>query len=252
MTEKATENVIESIRNQAKQIKRNQKVYEVQQFNRIIAGVHSYYKIATEVNKDFKEIYYRTKQSLKNQLKEIRTKTGYKTKEYSDKYKGFGGKEVYVLQLITYPISYIQTKAPKVCNQNVCNYTKGGRKLIHKNLQNINVEMLEYLMDNPLKGSVELNDNRISLYSAQNGRCVISNHILQENIELHHITPKSKGGTDNYKNLVLVIPEIHKLIHATVKSTIQYYLNLLKLSNKAIQKVNKYRLRVGNEIIMSE
>lgn len=252
MTEKAKTNVIESIRNQVKQIKKNRKVYEVQQLNRIIAGVHNYYQIATEVNKDFNEIYYKTKQSLKNQFKHIQTKTGYKTREYSDKYKGFGGKEVYVLQLITYPISCIKTKAPKLCNQNICNYTKVGRKLIHKNLQNVNEELLKYLSENPTSGSVELNDNRIALYSAQGGRCVISNRVLTETMNIHHILPKSKGGTDKYKNLVLLQPEVHKLIHATVESTIQYYLNLLKLSNKAIQKVNKYRLRVGNEMIMSE
>jgi len=252
MTEKAKTNVIESIRNQVKQIKKNQKVYEVQQLNRIIAGVHNYYQIATGINKDFNEIYYKTKQSLKNQLKDIKTKTGYKTREYSDKYKGFGGKEIYVLQLITYPISCIKTKAPKLCNQEICNYTKKGRKLIHKNLQIINEELLKYLLDTPINGSVELNDNKIALYFAQGGRCAISNRILTENMNIHHILPKNKGGTDKYKNLILVLPEVHKLIHATVKSTIQYYLNLLRLSNKAIQKVNEYRLRIGNEIIISE
>lgn len=252
ITEKAKTNVIESIKNQVKKIKKNQKFYEVLQYNRIIAGVHDSYKIATNVTKDFKEISYKLLDCLKNQLKNLKSTTGYKTREYNEKYKGFGGKEIYVLQLITYPISYIQTKAPKLFNQIVCNYTSEGRILVHKNLQNVNEELLKYLLDNPIGGSVELNDNRIALYSGQGGRCVISNRILQENMETHHILPKSKGGTDKYKNLVLVLPEVHKLIHATVKSTIQYYLNLLKLSNKAIQKVNKYRLSVGNEMIMSE
>lgn len=252
MTEKAKTKVIESLKNQIKQIKKNQKVYEVQQYNRMIVGIHNYYQIATKVTEDFREIKFKLLDCLKNQFKNIQTKTGYKTREYSDKYKGFRGKEVYVLKLITYPISYIKTKAPKLYNQVVCNYTKKGRELIHKNLQNVDAEMLQYLVENPLHGSVELNDNRLALFSAQNSRCVVTHQLLQDKMELHHILPKSKGGTDNYKNLVLILPEVHKLIHATVETTIQYYINLLKLSNKAIQKVNQYRLRVGNEIIMSE
>ena len=116
----------------------------------------------------------------------------------------------------------------------------------------VDKELMQYFINNPLQTSVELNDNRISLYSAQSGKCIITGHILQENTEVHHITPTSKGGTDEYKNLMLMIPEAHKLIHATEKDTIKYYVNLLNLSKSQIQKVNKYRKYVGNGMITSE
>ncbi len=235
-----------------KEVKRNQKRYEVENLNRITAGSQGCYKIATEINKDFEEINFKTRNCLKNQFKDLSTKTGYKTREYGKKYQGYKGKEAFVLNLVIYPISYVKTKFPKLCNQNICGYTSEGRKLIHKDLSCVDKEIMQYFIDNPLNRSVELNDNRISLYSAQNGKCIITNHILQENAEVHHTTPISQGGTDSYKNLALMIPEAHKLIHATTKETIEYYVNLLNLSKKQIQKVNKYRKYIGNEMIMSE
>lgn len=252
MAEKAKESVIEALREQAKEIKKNQRTYKVQQLNQIIAGEQNYYKIATEVCQDFNEIYCKTKRCLKNQFKHLTTKTGYKPKEYGKRYKGYKGKETFVLNLIVYPIGRVKTKPPNVCKQEICNYTKKGRDLIHKDLTNIDKELMQYFVNNPLHESVELNDNRISLYSAQKGKCAITNQILQENTEVHHITPISKGGTDKYKNLALVTPEAHKLIHATDKEVINYYMSLLHLKKNQIEKVNKYREYVGNEMILSE
>lgn len=252
MTDKAKEKAKQSIREQLRYIKKNRKSYVIQNLNKVIIGLHNYYKIATNINIDFREIDYKLSKCLKNQIKPARTKTGYKTKEYRDKYKGYSGKEIFACNTIIYPISYVQTKPPKVCNQKVCNYTKEGRKLIHTDLREINKELFNYLLDNPISDSVELNDNRLSLYSAQKGKCAITNKMLQEDLEVHHIVPKSQGGTDCYKNLTLVSYDIHKLIHATLKETIDYYLNLLHLSKKALNKLNKYRLHVGNEMIMRE
>ncbi len=119
-------------------------------------------------------------------------------------------------------------------------------------MQNINKELFNYLLDNPLNESVELNDNRISLYTAQKGRCAITNRPLQEDLELHHVTPRSQGGKDTYKNLILISSNVHKILHATQKETIKKYKDLLHLSKKAVKKLNRYRNYMGNEMIMSE
>ena len=151
-----------------------------------------------------------------------------------------------------YPIECIKTKPPKLFNQKINNYSKEGRKFIHTDLQNINKELFNYLLDNPLNESVELNDNRISLYTAQKGRCAITNRPLQEDLELHHVTPRSQGGKDTYKNLILISSNVHKILHATQKETIKKYKDLLHLSKKAVKKLNRYRNYMGNEMIMSE
>lgn len=62
----------------------------------------------------------------------------------------------------------------------------------------------------------------------------------------HHKIPKSKGGTDEYQNLVLVTATIHKLIHATNTEKIQKY---LKNCKPDIEKLNVLRKLVGNKIL---
>ena len=252
MTDKAMKQAEDKIRKQLNYIKKNQKPYAVQNLNRIIAGLHNEYKMATQISKDFNKIKDKLLKYTTNLKKKCGTKTGYKTKEYFDKYKKYDGKEVNLLKVTMYPIEHIKTKPPMLFNQKINNYSKEGRKFIHTDLQNINKELLNYLLDNPLNESVELNDNRISLYTAQKGRCAITNRPLQEDLELHHITPRSQGGKDTYKNLMLLSSDVHKLLHATREETIKKYKDLLHLSKKALKKLNRYRTYMGNEMIMSE
>ncbi len=252
MTDKAAKQAQEKIRKQLKYIRNNQKPIAVQNLNRIISGLHNEYKMATQISKDFNKIKDKLLGYITNLKKKYGTKTGYKTKEYFDKYKNYDGKEVNLLKVTMYPIEHIKTKPPKLFRQEINNYSKEGRKFIHTDLQNINKELLNYLLDNPLNESVELNDNRISLYTAQKGRCAITNRPLQEDLELHHITPRSQGGKDTYKNLMLLSSDVHKLLHATGEETIKKYKDLLHLSKKALKKLNRYRTYMGNEMIMSE
>jgi len=252
MTDKAAKQAQEKIRKQLKYIRNNQKPIAVQNLNRIISGLHNEYKMATQISKDFNKIKDKLLGYITNLKKKYGTKTGYKTKEYFDKYKNYDGKEVNLLKVTMYPIEHIKTKPPKLFRQEINNYSKEGRKFIHTDLQNINKELLNYLLDNPLNESVELNDNRISLYTAQKGRCAITNRPLQEDLELHHVTPRSQGGKDTYKNLMLLSSDVHKLLHATREETIKKYKDLLHLSKKALKKLNRYRTYMGNEMIMSE
>ncbi|WP_300821071.1 HNH endonuclease, partial [uncultured Oscillibacter sp.] len=87
----------------------------------------------------------------------------------------------------------------------ICNYSEKGRAKIHELQKAINPIILQKLMEHPIQGqSTELNDNRISLYVAQRGKCAICKEpLLLGNMEVHHITPKSSGGKDNYSNLAL-------------------------------------------------
>jgi 5-methylcytosine-specific restriction endonuclease McrA len=103
-------------------------------------------------------------------------------------------------------------------------------------------------MEYPIRGqSAELNDNRISLYVAQRGKCAICKEPLQiGDMEVHHITPRSKGGKDNYVNLALVTADVHKLIHAIDPDTIEKYLEKLKRCKLNTARLNKLRMLVGN------
>lgn len=250
MTDKAKKQTTNNLKEQLKLISKypiNKNIYTL---NRIIAGSHNYYKIATNVYRDFTTIQYNLSKSYKNRLKNLLTKTGEVTQEYLNKYKHYGIKEKYITNAIIYPLTGIKATIPYVFNQKVTNYTNEGRRIIHSTLGYIDQNMLSYISHNPVPNrSVEYNDNRLSKFSAQKGICQISQRILNEDMECHHIIPRKLGGDDKYKNLILVIPFVHKLIHATNKETIDYYLKELNLTKQDIKRVNNYRVKVGNELI---
>ena len=57
---------------------------------------------------------------------------------------------------------------------------------------------------------------------------------------------------DGYNNLVLILEDVHKLVHSTKKSTIDFYLGLLKLNDKQLKKLNHLRELAGLPAISRE
>ncbi len=113
----------------------------------------------------------------------------------------------------------------------VNNYTPEGRQAIHKALDNgIDMETMHYLMRNSIPyRSAAYNDNRISLYCTQWGKCAVSGVKLEaHDIHCHHKLPRHLGGTDEYSNLVIVSVDINRLIHATNPAIIRKYLDNYK------------------------
>ena len=129
----------------------------------------------------------------------------------------------------------------------ICCYTVEGRQGLHDNLR-VNVGLMLQLMRQPLYGrSAEYADNRISLFSAQWGKCAVTGREFQVtgDIHCHHKRPKAKGGSDEYGNLVLVLTPVHRLIHATDEGTIGLYLRLLNLDKGQLSKLNELREQAG-------
>ncbi len=266
LTKKARKSVQKKIKEQVKILQKERTVNNVLKLNKIIAGEHNYYAYATMVCEDFTRIDYNLSKCLKRRLKSLTSKTkkkkgkknktekkGYKTREYLKKYDKYQGKPQILLGIYRYPIYGITTQTPYMFKQEICNYTEKGRELIHEKLGCIDQNMLNYLISNPsLKQSIEFNDNRISKYVAQKGKCSVSGITLNEDMQVHHIKPKRDGGTDEYKNLTIVSYEIHKLIHATELDTIKKYQGLVKLDNDAMKKLNKLRKSVGNDVILND
>ena len=65
----------------------------------------------------------------------------------------------------------------------------------------------------------------------------------------HHKKPRALGGTDEYKNLVLIEEDIHRLVHLTKDETIMEYVIKLGLSAKELEKVNKLRKQANTQEI---
>ncbi len=162
----------------------------------------------------------------------------------------------YLMRHPILPIAYIQHKSPLMKKQAINKYTVEGRALIHKNLADITETELKWLRENPVingQTTVEYNDNRISLYVAQKGKCSVTGEkLLPWDIHCHHKRLWSETKDDSYKNLTIIKPSVHRLIHATKEKVINQLLNELKLTEEQLDKLNKLRKLVKNEEICIE
>ena len=222
---------------------------EIVIYNSMVMGIQNYYRIATQVSKDLFYLQNRIYTIMYNRLN---TQSGNKishvgrklTKIEEERYgKSKSLRYVVGTREPVYPISYVQFKNPMAYNRKACIYTPQGRAIVHDNLR-INTKMLIQLMNQKIIGeSIEFYDNRISLFSAQWGKCFVTNKEFQHvsEIHCHHKIPKEQNGKDEYDNLVLVHVDVHKLIHAINGDTIDYYYQLLNLSKGQIGKVNELR-----------
>lgn len=246
MTDKARENVIKSLREAIEKMKHSKDGTEVLQYNSIILGCHNYYRCATEVRNDFGDIAFIINKNLKDRLRNVWSDKGTKNKTFLRMYGKSKWKTYFVYGRALFPIGYIKHKKMMNFNQEKCNYTIEGRKLIHDSLKEISSERMAEIMNynNPRK-SIEYCDNRISLFVGQNGKCsVTGNFLTSKNMEVHHKIPQELGGTDDYNNLTIVTYEIHKLIHATNLETINKYRDYI-YNNKVLEKLNKLRVLAG-------
>lgn len=242
---------------------------EIKLYNSMVRGIQNYYRIATDVSIDCVSLNRRVMTILTNRL---RTQKGNRlAKEFTttrkrgkppvtersgreltkEERKRYGKSKM--LRWVRgsgepiYPIGYVQHKNPMAKKRSVCCYTVDGRQGLHDNLR-INVRLMSALMRQPLYGrSTEYADNRISLFSAQWGKCAVTGREFQvtEDIHCHHIKRKAKGGDDEYGNLVLVLTLVHRLIHATDEETIGLCLKLLNLSKGQLLKLNELREKAG-------
>lgn len=250
ITKKAKQNIITKLKEQVKIIQKKQNIKQVSKLNSMILGIHNYYKYATHVSIEFSEIDFLVRKTLKIRLKNIINYKPRLSETHKRLYGRYNGRPITIMDTTMFPIYGCRTKTALCFSQDICNYTRKGRKLIHDNLHGY-IHIIQYLLGNPYDGeSVEFNDNKISLITGQNGRCTVTGEALKiGNMECHHKIPKSLRGTDEYKNLVWLTIQIHKLIHSTNLDTIAKYLNVLSLDKKGLKKVNSLRKLVGNSVI---
>ncbi len=248
MTDKAQKKCRENIRAAIGKIGREPNQWSVMRFNAMVLGLHEYYKIATNVYVDFDRIAFDVRKMLLCRTKSHRNKTGLRSQAFQNFYGDFTGRIFNVAGIALFPINGIKTTPPMCFSQDICNYSARGREKIHEMQKAINPMILQALMQYPIQGqSTELNDNRISLYVAQRGKCSVSKEpLLLGDMEVHHIVPRANGGKDNYANLSLVTKDVHKLIHATEQSTIQKYLDRTKDQKLNMTRLNKFRVKAGN------
>ena len=207
---------------------------EIWKYNLMVRGIQNYYRIATNISFDCSKLNRAVMTVIKNRLKGINRKGRNLTPNEKARY-GKSAMLRYLTEEPIYPIGYVQFKIPK-------------NKCKKEEVQWIDKIKLKLLRQSLYGRSIEYADNRISLYSAQKGKCAVTGESFNstEEIHCHHKIPKSKGGTDDYDNLILVTATVHKLIHATDTETIQKH---LKTCKPDVGKLNVLRKLVGNTIL---
>lgn len=241
---KAHEKLTEEVKKLAHSPDDTAQFMQLQKYNAVVAGLHEYYCIATEISGDFGKLAFSINKQLRNRLKgDISRKGTLRNGFIKEKY-GKSRQMRFLHERPLVPVGYVQPKNAQHKRKSVNKYTPEGRTSIHKNLEIDTMTML-WLMRNPVRGrSIEYADNRISLYAAQYGKCAVTGQVMNaHDIHCHHKVPVSMGGTDEYSNLVLVLKDVHVLIHATSETTMKRYLDELKLEKSQLEKLNKLRTK---------
>lgn len=251
ITDKTQKKMVDKLKKMTLEIKRHPTQANINRYNAMVLGWHQYYSVATHVNKDFSKIHSKVRNTQNVMLNKLNGKEGKLTEAFKKHYQGYNIKTFNIAGIKMFPIAGIRTKPPNNFKDEICNYTKEGRLAIHRNLSNVNMNIVKYLMKNPIEDeSVEYNDNRISVYIAQYGKCKVTDEILQiGNMYCHHIKPKHRGGTDSYRNLIFVTEDVHRLIHAKTENTIQKYLSKVKPDDHQLEVINELRGKAGRNHI---
>ena len=256
--DKALEKIRKNLKERIREIEfpRTKSYDAVRKYNAYVLGIHNYYRFATCVSLDLKSLSFHV---LKSQvirfgtrikrIAEVKAKRlDYKIPKYIAERYGESKMLRFVDGNALIPLAYVHHTNPMGKRRTVNSYTPEGREQIHRSL-GVNTAVLKLLMEYPVKGqSIEYNDNRLSLYCGQLGKCAVTGEELSfGDIHCHHKTPKSKGGSDEYWNLVLVTEAVHRLIHATAPETIARYRQKLNLSKPQMRKLNQLRRLAGVE-----
>jgi len=250
---KAYQKIIITIKEYAKKLQKpkdNKGFRAVRLYNSYVLGIHNYFNCATNCNIDLAKIAFITRATLKNRLHLRRKKKNEKIPKYMDKSYGKSKQIRFVYNIAMIPIGYVQHHKQMNFSQKSL-YIAEDRELIHQNQKAVDTSELRYLIENPIQGqSVEYNDNRVSLFVGQYGKCYVTKKpLILSEMHCHHKKPCALNGTDEYKNLILIDGNIHKLVHATKDETIKGYLQKLKLTTKMLEKVNKLRTLTKLKVI---
>jgi len=244
-----TDKLVEQAKNIAKPRKTKSCLSEIQLFNSMVLGIQNYYQLATCISIDCRNIHRRIMTVLTNRLnteKGCMLKRDGGTVTETEKER-FGNSKMirYVsgIDQMIYPIAYIKNKIPMAKKSAICSYTSDGRELIHTELK-INRSILKGLRERlPKSHSTEYYDCRISLFSAQKGKCAVSGDEFTnvEDIATWLKTPKELGGYERYKNMTLIHKKYQSLLEEQPLPELKALTKRLKTTKKMMIKINSLR-----------
>ena len=142
-----------------------------------------------------------------------------------------------------YPIAFIKYKTAIGISATVCCFSPAGRKKIHDNLE-MDTTLFAYLREHPPQGhSLEYADCRLSLLSAQKGKCAVSGEwfLQPDSIVCHMKVPKEQGGQERYSNLVLLHRRYLPLLTDQDAAALKSICKQMTVTRKQLTKINNLR-----------
>ena len=221
-------------------------------YNAKVIGVQDYYCIATRVNLNFSDIARPINGQLLHRIDGIK-KQGEIKNRYLRKRYGKSKQMRWIGETPLVPLAYVQFKIPMRKSRKINPYTPKGRAEIHDNLR-IDVNSMLWLMRHPIPTeSVRYNDNRVSLYAGQDGKCAITGKKLDvQTCICYRKTNDCKKGNDSYQNLLLLFLQGLAIVSSEDMMSVVALVKEYSLNAKVITKVNKLRATAGLPLLAAK
>lgn len=254
--DKATKRISKEMAETIRAIQRSKTAEEISlnvgDYNAKVIGIQDYYCIATRVNLNFSDVARPINGQLLHRIDGIK-KQGEIKNRYLKKRYGESRQMRWIGETPLVPLAYIQFKIPMRKSRKINPYTPEGRAEIHDNLR-IDVKSMLWLMRHPIPyESVRYNDNRVSLYAGQDGKCAVTGKELDvQTCVCYRKANECKKGNDSYQNLMLLSLQGWEIVSSENIESVAALVKEYSLNAKAITKVNKLRATAGLPLLAVE
>ena len=254
MNQKALKKAKTNLKLKVKDIVRHTTTFQIARYNLAVMGMQNYYCVATNIYNNLTEVSYALLPTTRVRFKKIAKLIPFETTSQDFQMKTTGirpqTKIIMIADTPLLPINGVKHKNPLNFSQDICNFTEHGRSKIHEEIALVTKGEIRILLEyKDTTKSVEFNDNRISVFIAQQGNCYITNrrHSPTEMVCIYkNITETDR---DKYQNLVFVEIPISKAILTESVQQAKMWLMNYGLSSQQKKKLNKIRANYGYQAI---
>ena len=192
IAKQAKEKIYTTLKNTLDTLRKQPTYNNAKLYNSRVRGIINYYNMASMVNYDLCHIYYKLLKTLKLLTRGQPTRYDY-SKSYHKLYPTLNYRTFWVQELCLYPL-YANFSIPM-------NYRENPKSDIFK--ENCDI-LLNKVVD-------EWSYLRYLVYKRDKGICKYTGSEVDiDEFDIHHVIPRSLGGEDTLKNLVLVSRKYHQ------------------------------------------
>lgn len=254
MNQKALKKAKTNLKLKVKDIVRHTTTFQIARYNLAVMGMQNYYCVATNIYNNLTEVSYALLPTTRVRFKKTAKLIPFETTSQDFQMKTTGirpqTKIIMIADTPLLPINGVKHKNPLNFSQDICNFTEHGRSRIHEEIALVTKGEIRILLEyKDTTKSVEFNDNRISVFIAQQGNCYITNrrHSPTDMVCIYkNITETDR---DKYQNLVFVEIPISKAILTESVQQAKMWLMNYGLSSQQKRKLNKIRANYGYQAI---